>query len=44
MIKPEKLFPLPQDVFLINKEPQSTQEEFEAFKKKLEKVKFKPLQ
>ncbi len=44
MIKPDKLFPLPQDVYLERGKPKSTKEEFEAFKKRLENTKFKPLQ
>ena len=36
MIKPEKLFPLPQDKYLKPSQPQSTPEQFKKF---LEKVK-----
>lgn len=34
MIKPTKLFPLPQDKLSGRKLPQSTKEQFEAFKEK----------
>jgi len=34
MIKPEKLFPLPQDKMVKPSGPKSTIEEFEAFKEK----------
>lgn len=40
MIKPDKLFPLPQDVYLERGKPHSTQKEYLAFKKKLESVKW----
>jgi hypothetical protein len=43
MIKPDKLFPLPQDVYLNRGKPQSTREEYEKFMKQLEKTKFKPI-
>lgn len=33
MISPEKLFPLPQDVFLEKGKPKTTKEQFLAFKK-----------
>jgi|TARA_R110002153_G_scaffold61014_1_gene164701 hypothetical protein len=39
MITPEKLFPLPQDVYLDKGSPKSTKEELIAFKKILEKHK-----
>ena len=44
MIKPDKLFPLPQDVYLERGKPRSTKEDFEKFQKRLAKTKFKPLQ
>lgn len=34
MIKPQKLFPLPQDKYLNDGKPKSTMEEFESFKEK----------
>lgn len=34
MIKPEKLFPLPQDKFLRDKKPKGTKEDYEKFKEK----------
>ena len=37
MITPDKLFPLPQDVFLERNKPKSTKEELIAFKKILDK-------
>ena len=40
MIKPDKLFPLPQDVYLERGKPKSTREDYLAFKKKLESVKW----
>lgn len=40
MIKPDKLFPLPQDVYLERGKPKSTKEDYLAFKKKLEGVKW----
>ncbi len=39
MITPDKLFPLPQDVYLQRGKPKSTKEEMLAFKKQLEKKK-----
>ena len=39
MITPEKLFPLPQDVYLERGKPKSTKEDLIAFKKILEKQK-----
>tara|TARA_R110000823_G_scaffold83782_2_gene188824 strand:+ start:321 stop:533 length:213 start_codon:yes stop_codon:yes gene_type:complete len=39
MITPDKLFPLPQDVFLERNKPKSTKEELIAFKKILDKQK-----
>ena len=40
MIKPDKLFPLPQDVYLEKGKPKSTKEEQEAFEKLISKTKF----
>jgi len=39
MITPEKLFPLPQDVYLDKGKPKSTKEDYEAFLEKLSKGK-----
>lgn len=39
MITPEKLFPLPQDVYLEKGKPKSTKEDYEAFLEKLNKSK-----
>lgn len=39
MITPDKLFPLPQDVYLQRGKPKSTKEEMIAFKKQLENKK-----
>lgn len=39
MITPEKLFPLPQDVYLERGKPKSTKEDLIAFKKILENKK-----
>jgi len=44
MIKPDKLFPLPQDVYLERGKPRSSVEDIEKFQKRLAKTKFKPLQ
>jgi len=41
MIAPDKLFPLPQDVYLERGKPQSTREQYEAFVDKLNKLKSK---
>lgn len=41
MIKPDKLFPLPQDVYLERGKPKSTKEEQEAFEKRIAKANFK---
>lgn len=38
MIKPNKLFPLPQDKMSNDGKPKSTVEEFEAFKEKARKA------
>ena len=35
MITPDKLFPLPQDVYLERGKPKSTREQFEKFKEKI---------
>ena len=43
MISPEKLFPLPQDIYLEKGKPKSTPEEFKAFREKVNKMTFKPL-
>ena len=37
LITPDKLFPLPQDVYLEKGKPKSTPEQFEAFLKQIEK-------
>ena len=34
MIKPEKLFPLPQDKFVKSKKPKGTKEDYDKFKAK----------
>ncbi len=39
MITPDKLFPLPQDVYLEKGKPKSTKEDYEAFLEKLNKSK-----
>lgn len=39
MITPEKLFPLPQDVYLEKGKSKSTKEDYEAFLEKLSKGK-----
>ena len=41
MIAPDKLFPLPQDVYLEKGKPKSTKEQYEAFVDKLNKLKSK---
>lgn len=38
MITPDKLFPLPQDVYLERGKPKSTREEYEKFKAKIDKI------
>lgn len=43
MIKPDKLFPLPQDVYLERGKPKSTADQMIAFKKRIEGMKFKPI-
>lgn len=40
MIKPDKLFPLPQDVYLERGKPQSTLEQQKAFEERIKNVKF----
>jgi len=39
MITPDKLFPLPQDVYLGRGKPKSTKEQFLKFKNKVDKLK-----
>jgi len=39
MITPDKLFPLPQDVYLERGKPKSTRKEYEAFLKKVNNLK-----
>ncbi len=39
MITPDKLFPLPQDVYLERGKPKSTREQFEKFKDKIKNTK-----
>ena len=41
MIAPDKLFPLPQDVYLEKGKPKSTREQYEAFVDKINKLKSK---
>lgn len=41
MIAPDKLFPLPQDIYLEKGKPKSTREQYEAFVAKLESIKAK---
>jgi len=38
MIKPEKLFPLPQDKYIKKQTPRSTREDFESFLEKVRNV------
>ena len=38
MITPDKLFPLPQDVYLERGKPKSTRKEYEKFKAKINKI------
>tara|TARA_B100001250_G_C19279329_1_gene562598 strand:+ start:236 stop:406 length:171 start_codon:yes stop_codon:yes gene_type:complete len=38
MITPDKLFPLPQDVYLERGKPKSTKEQYEKFKAKIDSV------
>ena len=44
MITPDKLFPLPQDVYLEKGKPKSTKEQYIKFKEKLENLKGKTVQ
>mgnify|MGYP003655970219 CR=1 FL=1 len=39
MITPDKLFPLPQDVYLERGKPKSTREQYESFLKKVNNMK-----
>lgn len=41
MISPDKLFPLPQDIYLEKGKPKSTEAEYKAFVDKLNKLKAK---
>ena len=41
MITPDKLFPLPQDVYLERGKPKSTKEQYEKFVNKVNKIKKK---
>ena len=41
MITPDKLFPLPQDVYLAKGKPRSTKEQYLKFKKRLDKLESK---
>lgn len=43
MIKPDKLFPLPQDVYLERGKPKSTVEQMKAFRERVDSMKFKPI-
>ncbi len=43
MITPEKLFPLPQDVYLERGKPKSTPQEYEEFKNRIKDLDFKTL-
>jgi len=43
MIVPDKLFPLPQDVYLERGKPKSTPEQVKEFRDKLKKIKYKSL-
>lgn len=38
MVSPEKLFSLPQDIYLEKGKPKSTKEGFEAFKKRVDAI------
>jgi len=44
MISPDKLFTLPQDVYLEKGKPKSTKEEYIKFKEKLENLNGKTVQ
>jgi hypothetical protein len=41
MITPDKLFPLPQDIYLGRGKPKSTKEQFLKFKNKVDKSKLR---
>jgi hypothetical protein len=41
MITPDKLFPLPQDIYLAKGKPKSTKEQYLKFKKRLDKLEAK---
>ena len=41
MITPDKLFPLPQDVYLERGKPKSTRKQYEKFLEKVNKIKKK---
>tara|TARA_R100001509_G_scaffold161024_1_gene129593 strand:+ start:925 stop:1059 length:135 start_codon:yes stop_codon:yes gene_type:complete len=43
MIAPDKLFSLPQDVYLQRGKPKSTADEMEAFRERVGKMKHKPI-
>lgn len=43
MIAPDKLFSLPQDVYLQRGKPKSTADEMEAFRERVSKMKHKPI-
>lgn len=43
MITPDKLFPLPQDVYLERGKAKSTPEEMKEFRDRVSKMNFKPL-
>lgn len=43
MIPPDKLFSLPQDVYLERGKPKSTPEDFKAFREKVSKMKFEDI-
>jgi hypothetical protein len=43
MIPPDKLFSLPQDVYLERGKAKSTPEEFQAFRDRVSKMKFKDI-
>ena len=38
MVQPDKLFPLPQDVYLERGKPKSTKDQFEAFKARVDAI------
>ena len=43
MIPPDKLFSLPQDVYLGRDKPKSTPEQMKDFRKKVDKMKYKSI-